>query len=74
MRLGSASAVGNRRNVACDLADLAEALVVAAAGRFDELLVAKEWGVTAMDVAKRLLDYGCRAPTTYFPLLVPSAC
>ena len=32
---------------------------------------AKEWGVTAMDVAKRLLDYGCHAPTTYFPLLVP---
>jgi glycine cleavage system P protein (glycine dehydrogenase) subunit 2 len=28
-------------------------------------------GVTAMDVAKRLLDYGHHAPTTYFPLLVP---
>jgi len=33
--------------------------------------VAKEHGVTAMDVAKRLLDYGFHAPTTYFPLLVP---
>ncbi len=32
---------------------------------------AKELGVTAMDVAKRLLDYGYHAPTTYFPLLVP---
>ena len=32
---------------------------------------AKEFGVTAMDVAKRLLDYGYHAPTTYFPLLVP---
>ncbi|MFI4954689.1 MAG: aminomethyl-transferring glycine dehydrogenase subunit GcvPB [Gammaproteobacteria bacterium] len=32
---------------------------------------AKEYGVTAMDVAKRLLDYGMHAPTTYFPLLVP---
>ena len=32
---------------------------------------AREWGVTAMDVAKRLLDYGFHAPTTYFPLLVP---
>ncbi|MCL4315954.1 MAG: aminomethyl-transferring glycine dehydrogenase subunit GcvPB [Gammaproteobacteria bacterium] len=30
-----------------------------------------ETGVTAMDVAKRLLDYGYHAPTTYFPLLVP---
>ncbi|MFZ9967877.1 MAG: aminomethyl-transferring glycine dehydrogenase subunit GcvPB, partial [Steroidobacteraceae bacterium] len=32
---------------------------------------AKELNVTAMDVAKRLLDYGFHAPTTYFPLLVP---
>jgi glycine dehydrogenase subunit 2 len=32
---------------------------------------AKEYGVTAMDVAKRLLDFGMHAPTTYFPLLVP---
>jgi glycine dehydrogenase subunit 2 len=31
----------------------------------------QEYGVTAMDVAKRLLDYGFHAPTTYFPLLVP---
>ena len=28
-------------------------------------------GVTAMDFAKRLLDKGVHAPTTYFPLLVP---
>ena len=32
---------------------------------------AKELGVNAMDMAKRLLDYGHHAPTTYFPLLVP---
>jgi glycine dehydrogenase subunit 2 len=31
----------------------------------------KAHGVTAMDVAKRLLDYGFHAPTTYFPLLIP---
>ncbi|WP_297527705.1 aminomethyl-transferring glycine dehydrogenase subunit GcvPB [Thiohalobacter sp.] len=31
----------------------------------------KELGVTAMDFAKRLLDFGIHAPTTYFPLLVP---
>ncbi|STY31589.1 glycine dehydrogenase [decarboxylating] subunit 2 (glycine decarboxylase) (glycine cleavage system P-protein) [Legionella wadsworthii] len=31
----------------------------------------KMYGVTAMDFAKRLLDYGVHAPTTYFPLLVP---
>ncbi|KPK50225.1 MAG: glycine dehydrogenase [Acidithiobacillales bacterium SM23_46] len=30
-----------------------------------------EAGVTAMDFAKRLLDKGFHAPTTYFPLLVP---
>ncbi|MDE0420172.1 MAG: aminomethyl-transferring glycine dehydrogenase subunit GcvPB [Gammaproteobacteria bacterium] len=32
---------------------------------------AKTLGVTAMDFAKRLLDFGFHAPTTYFPLLVP---
>ncbi len=32
---------------------------------------ARERGVTAMDFAKRLLDHGFHAPTTYFPLLVP---
>ena len=32
---------------------------------------AKHLGVTAMDFAKRLLDYNYHAPTTYFPLLVP---
>ncbi|HLK71578.1 MAG TPA: aminomethyl-transferring glycine dehydrogenase subunit GcvPB [Steroidobacteraceae bacterium] len=31
---------------------------------------AQELGVTAMDVAKRLLDLGFHAPTTYFPQLV----
>lgn len=31
----------------------------------------KELGVSTMDFAKRLLDYGFHAPTTYFPLLVP---
>jgi glycine dehydrogenase subunit 2 len=31
----------------------------------------EEAGINAMDVAKRLLDYGFHAPTTYFPLLVP---
>jgi glycine dehydrogenase subunit 2 len=31
----------------------------------------RELDVTAMDFAKRLLDYGFHAPTTYFPLLVP---
>ena len=32
---------------------------------------ARAWGTTAMDFAKRLLDFGIHAPTTYFPLLVP---
>lgn len=32
---------------------------------------AKAHKITAMDLAKRLLDYGIHAPTTYFPLLVP---
>jgi glycine dehydrogenase subunit 2 len=32
---------------------------------------AKQFDINAMDFAKRLLDYGFHAPTTYFPLLVP---
>lgn len=32
---------------------------------------ARAYDLTAMDVAKVLLDYGYHAPTTYFPLLVP---
>ena len=32
---------------------------------------AKDYHVSAMDIAKRLLDYNQHAPTTYFPLLVP---
>ena len=32
---------------------------------------AKKHNVSAMDIAKRLLDYGYHSPTTYFPLLVP---
>src|SRR5262249_3623838 len=33
----------------------------------------RERKVSAMDVAKRLLDYGYHAPTVYFPLVVPEA-
>jgi glycine dehydrogenase subunit 2 len=30
-------------------------------------------GIAAMDIAKRLLDYGFHAPTVYFPLIVREA-
>jgi glycine dehydrogenase subunit 2 len=33
----------------------------------------KEKKISAMDVAKRLLDFGFHAPTVYFPLVVPEA-
>jgi glycine dehydrogenase subunit 2 len=33
----------------------------------------REHGVTALDVAKRLMDYGFHPPTVYFPLNVPEA-
>jgi glycine dehydrogenase subunit 2 len=33
----------------------------------------KEKGISAMDLAKRLLDEGFHAPTVYFPLTVPEA-
>jgi glycine dehydrogenase subunit 2 len=32
-----------------------------------------EYGVTALDVAKRILDFGMYAPTIYFPLIVHEA-
>jgi glycine dehydrogenase subunit 2 len=33
----------------------------------------KKLGVQALDIAKRLLDFGMYAPTVYFPLIVPEA-
>ena len=41
---------------------------VASAAKFK-----KNRGISAMDVAKRLLDHGVHAPTVYFPLDVPEA-
>ncbi len=33
----------------------------------------RDHGVSALDVAKRLMDYGFHPPTIYFPLVVPEA-
>ena len=33
----------------------------------------REHGITALDVAKRLMDFGFHPPTVYFPLVVPEA-
>ena len=33
----------------------------------------KELGVRALDIAKRLIDFGFHPPTIYFPLIVPEA-
>lgn len=35
--------------------------------------IKEQSGVTTMDIAKRLLDYGFHAPTVYFPLVVEEA-
>jgi glycine dehydrogenase subunit 2 len=40
---------------------------------FSTKLLLKERGIRAIDVSKRLLDYGVHAPTTYFPLIVEEA-
>lgn len=40
------------------------------------VLTAKEYkklGVRALDISKRLIDYGFHPPTNYFPLIVPEA-
>jgi glycine dehydrogenase subunit 2 len=33
----------------------------------------RDYGITALDVAKRLMDFGIHPPTVYFPLVVPEA-
>ena len=33
----------------------------------------QKYGVTTLDIAKRLLDYGIHPPTIYFPLVVSGA-
>jgi len=35
--------------------------------------LARDRGIRAMDIAKRLLDHNVHAPTVYFPLIVPEA-
>ena len=36
-------------------------------------LLDKSTGITTLDVAKRLMDYGVHPPTIYFPLIIPQA-
>lgn len=43
-----------------------------------EVVVSDKWqkegtGISALDIAKRLIDYGVHPPTMYFPLIVPGA-
>jgi glycine dehydrogenase subunit 2 len=40
---------------------------------FSAKLLKDETGVSALNIAKRLLDYGLHAPTIYFPLIVDEA-
>jgi glycine dehydrogenase subunit 2 len=35
--------------------------------------LAKDRGIRAMDIGKRLIDFNFHAPTVYFPLIVPEA-
>ena len=35
--------------------------------------LAKDQGIRAMDIGKRLIDFNFHAPTVYFPLIVPEA-
>jgi len=32
-----------------------------------------QYGIKAMDISKRLIDYGIHPPTNYFPLIIPEA-
>ncbi len=40
---------------------------------FSAKLLKNETGISALNIAKRLLDYGVHAPTIYFPLIVDEA-
>ncbi len=40
---------------------------------FNDRTQHKDNGVTTLDIAKRLVDYGVHPPTVYFPLIVPGA-
>jgi len=60
------------------LAKIASAYEVPYGGRCMHEFVAsaakqKELGVKALDIAKRLIDFGFHPPTIYFPLIVPEA-
>ncbi len=35
--------------------------------------LARDRGIRAMDIGKRLIDHNVHAPTVYFPLIVPEA-
>ena len=72
----SEQAVLNANYLRCRLSEM---LLVPHAGPCMHEFVAsaaqlkKQRGITAMDLAKRLLDFGFHAPTVYFPLTVPEA-
>jgi len=63
--------VSNRSSGEVFVLDDARALARSAVGIFViSALKQKEKGITAMDIAKRLLDFGFHPPTVYFPLIV----
>ena len=76
MRRGAQFATLNANYMAARLRDAGFELAYPQRRASHEFIVtvkrqAKEYDVNAMDFAKRLLDFGFHAPTTYFPLLVP---
>lgn len=66
----------NANYLMCKLQNLGYTLAFPARRATHEFLITvkslqQTYGVSALDIAKRLLDYGFHAPTIYFPLLVP---
>jgi len=66
----------NANYLACRLADAGFELAFPERRASHEFIVtlkglARETGITALDVAKRLPDFGFHAPTIYFPMLIP---
>ncbi|MBU1239946.1 aminomethyl-transferring glycine dehydrogenase subunit GcvPB, partial [Myxococcota bacterium] len=56
-----------------DLLDLPYQVETLHEAVFSDKTLKKETGISTMDIAKRLLDFGFHPPTVYFPLIVSGA-
>jgi glycine dehydrogenase subunit 2 len=76
LREASENALTNANYIRACLADLYDVAYGNQVCMHEVVLSAsrqKQRGVRALDISKRLMDYGLHPPTNYFPLIVPEA-